>query len=259
MLDIPPRSQIILDYLVGLLPSVTPGKPQTYATYKEVHTDLGLPGIPHDLERLGLGGLATSIDEAGLPGITGLIIRQDTFMPGDGYFKLYDREIGDFPWWESEIRRVVGFDWSPFSRRAIPKSFPKTPVAPDAKKPDRVETKTYRILRDTPLALKVKFLHDYRCQLCGQTIELSSGKAYAEAHHIRPLGAPHNGPDCLENLICVCPNHHVMLDYFSVPLCDEDISCVEGHNIASEFIEFHNRNVDERRSRATLAAPAKRA
>lgn len=248
MLDISPQSQIILDYLIDLLPSVTPGKPQTYATYKEVHMNLGLSGIPHDLEHLGLGGLATAIYKAGLPGITGLIIRQDTFMPGDGYFKLYDREIGDFPWWESEMRCVVKFDWTAYSRRALQKAFPKTPVVPDAKKPDRVETTVYRILRDTPLALKVKFLHAYRCQICDQTVELANGKAYAEAHHIRPLGAPYNGPDCLENLICVCPNHHVMLDYFAISLSNEEISRVKGHEIAPEFIEFHNLNVEKRRS-----------
>jgi putative restriction endonuclease len=27
-----------------------------------------------------------------------------------------------------------------------------------------------------------------------------------------PLGAPHGGPDVLENLLCLCPNHYVMFD-----------------------------------------------
>ncbi len=31
--------------------------------------------------------------------------------------------------------------------------------------------------------------------------------------HIQPLGVPHNGPDELPNLLCLCPNHHVMFDF----------------------------------------------
>lgn len=35
---------------------------------------------------------------------------------------------------------------------------------------------------------------------------------YAEAAHIRALGSPHNGPDVIENVLCLCPNHHVLFD-----------------------------------------------
>jgi hypothetical protein len=34
-----------------------------------------------------------------------------------------------------------------------------------------------------------------------------------EAAHIRPLGAPHNGPDTWDNTLCLCPNHHVPFDH----------------------------------------------
>jgi len=34
----------------------------------------------------------------------------------------------------------------------------------------------------------------------------------AESAHIRGLGRPHNGPDVPENLLCLCPNHHVLFD-----------------------------------------------
>ncbi|WP_406603762.1 HNH endonuclease [Neolewinella aquimaris] len=27
-----------------------------------------------------------------------------------------------------------------------------------------------------------------------------------------PLGAPHNGPEDLSNLLCLCPNYHVKFD-----------------------------------------------
>lgn len=245
MLDLSPESQRILDYLVRSLPQVKPAKPETYFTYKTVHQDLGLPGIPHELEHLGLGGLATALNNEGLPGITGLIIRQDTFMPGPGYFKLFDRPLDDFDWWNAEIARVVHFDWTPYSDAATPKIYPKTPRASDAGKVERVETKIYRVLRDTALALKIKHMHNFACQICGQTIILSDGKRYAEAHHIHPLGTPHDGPDCAENIICVCPNHHVMLDYFAIPLELGALVTVNGHEINARFLDFHNQKYTE--------------
>lgn len=69
-----------------------------------------------------------------------------------------------------------------------------------------------RIVRDTAAARAVKVKHDYTCQVCGTRIETSEGP-YAEAAHIRPLGRPHDGPDVAENILCLCPNHHVMFDH----------------------------------------------
>lgn len=75
----------------------------------------------------------------------------------------------------------------------------------------RIETTVQRIIRDTALGRKVKALHDHACQVCGERLDCIGGP-YAEAAHIRPLGSPHNGPDDLSNLLCLCPNHHVLLD-----------------------------------------------
>ena len=81
----------------------------------------------------------------------------------------------------------------------------------DPSQPERVRQETYRILRDTALARTVKESHQYRCQICGQTLRLGDGIPYAEAHHIVPLGTPHNGPDIRGNILCVCPNDHVVI------------------------------------------------
>lgn len=75
----------------------------------------------------------------------------------------------------------------------------------------RTEVTTSRIIRDTKLAQEVKALYNYECQICGIIIEVN-GVRYAEAAHIKPLGKPHNGDDTPENIICLCPNHHVMFD-----------------------------------------------
>lgn len=122
----------------------------------------------------------------------------------------------------------------------------QTPQAYDIEdygQPDKIKVSTYRILRDTLLARKVKIRHNYRCQICNETIQLPTGKFYAEAHHIRPLGQPHNGPDIEANIICLCPNHHVLLDYGVIPL---DLSTLElrgKHRISKEFVEYHNQKI----------------
>lgn len=77
-----------------------------------------------------------------------------------------------------------------------------------------------RLVRDTDVARRVKELHDFTCQMCGQRL-LSPSGAYAEAAHIRPLGAPHHGPDVLGNVLCLCPNHHVLFDLGGVAVGDD--------------------------------------
>lgn len=68
-----------------------------------------------------------------------------------------------------------------------------------------------KIIRNEKLANDVKELYNYSCQICGIRIE-AGGIPYAEAAHIKPIGRPHNGPDLLSNLLCLCPNHHKALD-----------------------------------------------
>lgn len=77
--------------------------------------------------------------------------------------------------------------------------------------PARVAQTTLRVVRDTAVARAVKLMHEHRCQVCGETLTLPGGR-YSEAAHIWPLGRPHNGPDTPDNILCLCPNHHVLLD-----------------------------------------------
>ena len=51
--------------------------------------------------------------------------------------------------------------------------------------------------------------------MCGYGLVGLAGP-YAEAAHIRPLGAPHDGPDVPETILCLCPNHHVLFDHGGV-------------------------------------------
>jgi len=118
-----------------------------------------------------------------------------------------------------------------------------TPIALDITEPagvQRSKIETYRVLRDTALARHIKILHQNKCQVCGSTINLFDGKSYSEAHHIRPLGAPHNGPDIAANIVIVCPNHHVALDYGALPLDKNHLKWIPGHDVGDKYIDYHN-------------------
>jgi len=113
----------------------------------------------------------------------------------------------------------------------------------DIEPPERIETTVYRILRDTPLARQLKELHKNECQICGKTIKISNSKNYSEAHHIKPLGGIHKGPDIRENIIVLCPSHHVQCDYGAIELNLDNIRSVPGHRVSSEYIEYHNAKI----------------
>jgi len=61
--------------------------------------------------------------------------------------------------------------------------------------PRRATSTIQRVVRDSAVGKSLKRLYQYRCQICGNTIELPDGKRYAEVHHLRPVGKPHNGKD----------------------------------------------------------------
>lgn len=108
--------------------------------------------------------------------------------------------------------------------------------------PDRANVTVNRIIRNTTIVAELKALYDHRCQICGFTIELPGGRFYCEAHHIRPLGSPHDGIDIASNIIIVCPNHHAMLDFGAIPIRTGSLQLTR-HEIDDESIEYHDTHV----------------
>lgn len=112
--------------------------------------------------------------------------------------------------------------------------------------PKRVSLTVQRVIRDSKLGRQLKKLYDYKCQVCELQINTEAG-FYAEAAHIKPVGAPHNGPDLLENLLCLCPNHHLMFDKGVFCLDDRlNLIGIDGrlhlnpkHDISKEFLSYH--------------------
>ena len=128
-------------------------------------------------------------------------------------------------------------------------ALPTEPTALDISLPEGAEAPgvatsiVNRIIRNTLMTRKVKALHGSRCQICGGSILLPDGSSYVEAHHIIPLGAPHNGPDRPSNIVVVCPNHHAMLDFGSIELGLDSIAKAPGHDIDPKCIEYHNAEI----------------
>ncbi|MGV9367327.1 YDG/SRA domain-containing protein [Amycolatopsis sp. NPDC003731] len=108
-----------------------------------------------------------------------------------------------------------------------------------------------RVVRSVELANEVKALHDHTCQMCGNRLEVS-GRGYAEGAHIRALGGGHDGPDEADNMLCLCPNCHVLFDYGAL-IVEKDYSVFRngqligklrtkpGHPIRDEYLEYHRR------------------
>lgn len=107
----------------------------------------------------------------------------------------------------------------------------------------RIKTTVSRIIRNTTLSSFVKKLHKNQCQICGLALNNGEEKTYSEAHHIKPLGNPHNGPDIIENLIVLCPNHHVQLDFGAIPIDIAQLRKIENHSISKEYIDYHNQRI----------------
>ena len=120
----------------------------------------------------------------------------------------------------------------------------------------RYEATVSRLVRDTRITRQVKALHGYRCQVCGERLATPAG-FYAEAAHIRPLGAPHHGPDTLSNVLCLCPNHHVLFDLGSFGVADDGaLLGLAGqlrqhgrHVVAPEYLAYHRTHFYEPQAR----------
>lgn len=117
--------------------------------------------------------------------------------------------------------------------------------------PERVVQRISRIIRDTAVSSDLKLLYDHSCQLCGTAIPLC-GRDYSEAHHIKPLGRPHDGDDTRDNLLCVCPNCHVLLDYAAIPIELDSLKTLK-HSIKTSNIAYHNSLHREALSKSTVA------
>lgn len=188
--------------------------------------------------------------------------KNSNFAPEEGYrydglFRVEDywKEKGrsDFIVWRFRLRKIEG-DLKKQSK--ILQEEQTEYNSKNNKQTKRVETRLQRIVRDTVLSKKIKEKYKYSCQICGTQIITSSGY-YAEAAHIKPLGAPHNGPDSEDNLLCLCPNHHVMFDYGGFSILENyeligiegNLKIIKNHHINKEYLKYHLEHFYDEKNR----------
>jgi putative restriction endonuclease len=169
------------------------------------------------------------------------------FAPGSGY--RYDGLYTVENAWEQ-----TGKDGYRICRFRLLKVEDVPVPTTDASPPPPVKTTTSivtRRIRDTAMARRVKEMYDHACQFCGARLVLPDGRAYAEGAHIRLLGSPHDGPDTEDNVLCLCPNDHLLFDHGARYLTDvlEVMGChdgpvgnlavVSGHAIDLDVVRYH--------------------
>jgi predicted restriction endonuclease len=128
---------------------------------------------------------------------------------------------------------------------------PEVDTAPDGTVvPGRRAATVQRIVRSTTVSRFVKQLYDDTCQACGTRLSVADGRAYSEGAHIRPLGRGHDGPDVPSNVLCLCPNCHVLFDNGALIVDTSMKVWVNGelkgvltvddrHLIEEEHLEYH--------------------
>ena len=108
-----------------------------------------------------------------------------------------------------------------------------------------------RYIRDTAIGNELKSFYEYKCSFCNTIISRPFDNPYVEACHIKPLNE--DGPDIKENIIVLCPNHHVELDFGAITIdpISMTISHIDKtnpldgkkvqlkHQIVDEYLEFH--------------------
>ena len=111
--------------------------------------------------------------------------------------------------------------------------------------PKRVVQTVSRVVRDTAKGRLVKSLHNFTCQVCSTRIVTPTGP-YAEAAHIHPLGKPHDGPDEIDNILCLCPNCHVIFDSGGFVIANDytlvgqkgQLRMVAQHNLSQQCLDY---------------------
>ena len=124
--------------------------------------------------------------------------------------------------------------------------------------PERSPSISNKLKRNISLSETIKDLYEYKCQICEVYLPIPNG-AVAIGAHIKGLGKPHHGPDALENMLCLCPNHHEQFDKFGYYIDPENfeikelkgfeqkkIKLVKKHQIDKTFLIYHMENFKTR-------------
>jgi 5-methylcytosine-specific restriction endonuclease McrA len=139
-------------------------------------------------------------------------------------------------------------------RRQVEVDIDTTERPSDISSPKRTETTVSRIVRNTQLVKELKERYDYQCQVCGERRHRGQTDAYAEGHHLHPLGDDPPGLDQEDNIIVLCPNHHADFDYGVIEVDPDTLEIAhahesqlngrrllveDGHDLGTAYLRYH--------------------
>lgn len=226
-MDLTPAARAILQLLVkgirdGLFKSHDHG---SFLGYKQVHDLLGLQKIGlrwgKSLQDQGLEDLAAWARHNGLPAITGLIVSQDTFTPGDGYYEVNGRPLNDEEWWVDQVKAAIALSWSDHVEDDSPPTHAELHEYSLAVVEGRLVTLNVAA-RTRCEALRRRAKQHFRsrdgklyCEVCGwvKPDNRISGDI-VELHHLRPLadldvqGVQITMAEAISALVPLCPCCH---------------------------------------------------
>ncbi|MEQ1599835.1 MAG: HNH endonuclease [Methylotenera sp.] len=230
----------IFQYLVNHINSgvIRIGKPETYISYSDIHNKLRLEQqgrtIGDSLNNQGMGELAQWVKDENLPAITGLIVSkfgesERRYLPGKGYFKMYNRPDYDFGWWQDEIKKATQTDWSAILElHSLQTTYPDEITQDTYPEGARKQVTVNAYERNTRAREKCIEHWGVNCQGCGINFESvygPIGKMFIHVHHLKPISeiGENYEVDPIKDLIPLCPNCHSMVHRTKTPMTATDI------------------------------------
>lgn len=153
---------------------------------------------------------------------------------------------------------LVAIDYGILSAARTPSGTVAPPLGNAS--PDRRPRTSSAVVRDQQNVDWIKSHYENTCQVCRIQLMTDAGPISVGAH-IQGLGRPFNGPDLVENMLCLCHNCHAIFDSGSF-FIDDDCESIrwihspigksdsrefkkllrkKGHEIGVEFVKYHRQ------------------
>jgi putative restriction endonuclease len=104
---------------------------------------------------------------------------------------------------------LVALDYGVQSLATTPQGVPVPPSGNTS--PSRRDRTSSSLVRSQANVDWIKSLYDNTCQVCRIQLRTDAG-AISIGAHIQGLGRPYDGPDVVENMLCLCHNCHAIFD-----------------------------------------------
>lgn len=125
--------------------------------------------------------------------------------------------------------------------------------APAAGPADRRTTQVDQLVRSSRNKRQLEDLYKKICQICQGLLPVGKQRHTIDYAHIRPLGAPHNGPDQISNMLSICPNHHRQFDRGAISIDPDTRAILAPHGSTPKVLVQLHVNPAHKISRVELS------